>query len=139
MQKRSIIVRFLENNGGPILGILALITFSVHLILAHLQLNSGWVKLLQAHGSAAQVLSVVVVLLVACITWGIQKVLFKIKEREALKTLVEDQAAEITKQATRIAELEPQAARVPQLEQQVADLVARVAQLENQKTQRPPE
>ena len=80
-----------------------------------------------------------VVLLVSCITWGIQKVLFKIKEREALKTLVEDQAAEITKQATRIAELEPQAARVPQLEQQVADLVARVAQLENQKTQRPPE
>ena len=62
--------------------------------------------------------------------------LFKIKEREALKTLVEDQAAEITKQATRIAELEPQAARVPQLEQQVAELAA---QLENQKTQRPPE
>ena len=73
MQKRSIIVRFLENNGGPILGILALITFSVHLILAHLQPNSGWVKLLQAHGSAAQVLSVVVVLLVACITWGFKK------------------------------------------------------------------
>ena len=58
--------------------------------------------------------------------------LFKIKEREALRDLV-------AKQATRIAELEPQAARVPQLEQQVADLVARVAQLENQKTQRPPE
>ena len=132
MQKRSIIVRFLENNGGPILGILALITFGVHLILAHLQPNSGWVKLLQVHGSAAQVLSVVVVLLVACITWGIQKVLFKIKEREELRDLV-------AKQATRIAELEPQAARVPQLEQQVADLVARVAQLENQKTQRPPE
>ena len=128
-QKR---MRFLENNGGPILGILALITFSVHLILAHLQPNSGWVKLLQVHGSAAQVLSVVVVLLVACITWGIQKVLFKIKEREELRDLV-------AKQATRIAELEPQAARVPQLEQQVADLVARVAQLENQKTQRPPE
>ena len=73
-----------------------------------------------------------VVLLVACITWGIQKVLFKIKEREELRDLV-------AKQATRIAELEPQAARVPQLEQQVADLVARVAQLENQKTQRPPE
>ena len=72
------------------------------------------------------------VLLVACITWGIQKVLFKIKEREELRDLV-------AKQATRIAELEPQAARVPQLEQQVADLVARVAQLENQKTQRPPE
>lgn len=132
MQKRSIIVRFLENNGGSILGILALITFGVHLILAHLQPNSGWVKLLQAHGSAAQVLSVVVVLLVSCITWGIQKVLFKIKEREELRDLV-------AKQATRIAELEPQAARVPQLEQQVADLVARVAQLENQKTQRPPE
>ena len=132
MQKRSIIVRFLENNGGPILGILALITFGVHLILAHLQPNSGWVKLLQVHGSAAQVLSVVVVLLVSCITWGIQKVLFKIKEREELRDLV-------AKQATRIAELEPQAARVPQLEQQVADLVARVAQLENQKTQRPPE
>ena len=132
MQKRSIIVRFLENNGGPILGILALITFGVHLILAHLQPNSGWVKLLQVHGSAAQVLSVVVVLLVACITWGIQKVFFKIKEREELRDLV-------AKQATRIAELEPQAARVPQLEQQVADLVARVAQLENQKTQRPPE
>ena len=132
MQKRSIIVRFLENNGGPILGILALITFGVHLLLAHLQPNSGWVKLLQVHGSAAQVLSVVVVLLVACITWGIQKVLFKIKEREELRDLV-------AKQATRIAELEPQAARVPQLEQQVADLVARVAQLENQKTPRPPE
>ena len=58
--------------------------------------------------------------------------LFKIKEREALRDLV-------VKQAARIAELEPQAARVPQLEQQVADLVARVTQLENQKTQRPPE
>lgn len=132
MQKRSIIARFLENNGGPLLGILALITFSVHLILAHLQPNNWWVKLLQVHGSAAQVLSVVVVLLVACITWGIQKVLFKIKEREELRDLV-------TKQAARIAELEPQAARVPQLEQQVADLGARVAQLESQKTQRPPE
>ena len=65
--------------------------------------------------------------------------LFKIKEREALKTLVEEQAAQIAKQAALIAELEPQAARVPQLEQQVADLVARVTQLESQKTQRPPE
>ncbi len=136
MQKRSIIVRFLENNGGPILGILALITFSVHLILAHLQPNSGWVKLLQAHGSAAQVLSVVVVLLVACITWGIQKVLFKIKEREALKTLVEEQAAQIAKQAALIDELKASAAKVPNLEQQIAELAA---QLENQKTQRPPE
>lgn len=136
MQKRSIIARFLENNGGPILGILALITFSVHLILAHLQPNSRWVKLLQVHGSAAQVLSVVVVLLVACITWGIQKVLFKIKEREALRDLVEEQAAQIAKQAALINELKANAARVPQLEQQVAELAA---QLENQKTQRPPE
>ena len=136
MQKRSIIVRFLENNGGPILGILALITFSVHLILAHLQPNSGWVKLLQVHGSAAQVLSVVVVLLVACITWGIQKVLFKIKEREALKTLVEEQAAQIAEQAALIDELKASAAKVPNLEQQIAELAA---QLENQKTQRPPE
>ena len=136
MQKRSIIVRFLENNGGPILGILALITFSVHLILAHLQPNSGWVKLLQVHGSAAQVLSVVVVLLVACITWGIQKVLFKIKEREALKTLVEEQAAQIAEQAALIDELKASAAKVQNLEQQIAELAA---QLENQKTQRPPE
>ena len=136
MQKRSIIVRFLENNGGPILGILALITFGVHLILAHLQPNSGWVKLLQVHGSAAQVLSVVVVLLVACITWGIQKVLFKIKEREALKTLVEEQAAQIAEQAALIDELKASAAKVQNLEQQIAELAA---QLENQKTQRPPE
>ena len=136
MQKRSIIVRFLENNGGPLLGILALITFSVHLILAHLQPNNWWVKLLQVHGSAAQVLSVVVVLLVACITWGIQKVLFKIKEREALKTLVEEQAAQLAKQAALIDELKANAAKVPHLEQQIAELAA---QLENQKTQRPPE
>ena len=136
MQKRSIIVRFLENNGGPLLGILALITFSVHLTLAHLQPNSRWVKLLQVHGSAAQVLSVVVVLLVACITWGIQKVLFKIKEREALKTLVEEQAAQLAKQAALIDELKANAAKVPHLEQQIAELAA---QLENQKTQRPPE
>ena len=136
MQKRSIIVRFLENNGGPILGILALITFGVHLLLAHLQPNSGWVKLLQVHGSAAQVLSVVVVLLVACITWGIQKVLFKIKEREALKTLVEEQAAQIAEQAALIDELKASAAKVQNLEQQIAELAA---QLENQKTQRPPE
>ena len=132
-QKR---MRFLENNGGPILGILALITFGVHLILAHLQPNSGWVKLLQVHGSAAQVLSVVVVLLVACITWGIQKVLFKIKEREALKTLVEEQAAQIAEQAALIDELKASAAKVQNLEQQIAELAA---QLENQKTQRPPE
>ena len=136
MQKRSIIARFLENNGGPLLGILALITFSVHLTLAHLQPNNWWVKLLQVHGSAAQVLSVVVVLLVACITWGIQKVLFKIKEREALKTLVEEQAAQLAKQAALIDELKANAAKVPHLEQQIAELAA---QLENQKAQRPPE
>lgn len=62
--------------------------------------------------------------------------LFKIKEREALKTLVEEQAAQIAEQAALIDELKANAAKVPHLEQQIAELAA---QLESQKTQRPPE
>ena len=62
--------------------------------------------------------------------------LFKIKEREALKTLVEEQAAQIAEQAALIDELKASAAKVQNLEQQIAELAA---QLENQKTQRPPE
>ena len=114
-------VRYLGNDGGPILGILAFLAFIGYLILAHVQPKSGLVKLLQAHGSTAQVVSVAVVLLAALITWGIQKVLFKIRERERL--------------ITRNTELAIEAAKVPLLEQRIAELEVLVTELRNQRAQ----
>ena len=118
-------VRYLGNDGGPILGIVALVAFVGYLILAHVQPKSGLVTLLHAHGSTAQVVSVAVVLFAAVITWGIQKVLFRIRERERL--------------INRNTELEIEAAKVPLLEQRIAELEVLVAELRNQRAQQPPE
>ena len=77
---------------------------------------------------ATQVVSVAVVLLVAFTMWGVEKMLFKIAEREQLRN--------------RNAELEAQVARIPILERlnaeqaaRIAELAARIAELENQKAQ----
>lgn len=122
------IVRHLENSGGPILAFVALLAFTVYLVCAHFYPNAVVVKTLQVHGSAAQVVSVAVVLFVAFTMWGIQKMLFKIAERERLKD--------------RNAELETQVARIPILERlnaeltaHIAELAARIAELENEKKQ----
>ena len=122
------IVRHLENSGGPILAFVALLAFIVYLVYAHFYPNAVVVKTLQVHGSAAQVVSVAVVLFVAFTMWGIQKMLFKIAEREQLRN--------------RNAELEVQAAKVPILERlnaeqasRIAELAARLAELENEKKQ----
>ena len=58
------IVLHLENNGGPILAFVALLAFIVYLVYAHFYPNAVVVKTLQVHGSAAQVVSVAVVLFV---------------------------------------------------------------------------
>lgn len=110
-------VRHLENNGGPLLALIALVAFSVYLVFAHFYPNAVVVKTLQAHGSAAQVVSIAVVLLVALSMWGIEKMLFKIAEREQLRN--------------RNAELE---ARNSELEARLAYLEARNAELEARDT-----
>ena len=129
------IVRHLENSGGPILAFVALLAFTVYLVYAHFYPNAVVVKTLQVHGSAAQVVSVAVVLFVAFTMWGFQKMLFKIAERERLKDRNAEQAARITEQASRIAELEARVARIPILEQLNAEQAARIAELENQRRQ----
>ena len=122
------IVRHLENSGGPILAFVALLAFIVYLVYAHFYPNAVVVKTLQVHGSAAQVVSVAVVLFVAFTMWGVEKMLFKIAEREQLRN--------------RNAELETQVARIPILERlnaeltaHIAELAARIAELENEKKQ----
>lgn len=110
-------VRHLENNGGPLLALIALVAFSVYLVFAHFYPNAVVVKTLQAHGSAAQVVSIAVVLLVALSMWGVEKMLFKIAEREQLRN--------------RNAELE---ARNSELEARLAYLEARNAELEARDT-----
>lgn len=122
------IVRHLENSGGPILAFVALLAFIVYLVCAHFYPNAVVVKTLQVHGSAAQVVSVAVVLFVAFTMWGVEKMLFKIAEREQLRN--------------RNAELETQVARIPILERlnaeltaHIAELAARIAELENEKKQ----
>ena len=129
------IVLHLENNGGPILAFVALLAFIVYLLYAHFYPNAVVVKTLQAHGSAAQVVSVAVVLFVAFTMWGGQKVLFKIAERERLK----DRNARLEE---RVTELEARVARVPILERlnaeqkaHIAELEERNAKLENEKRQ----
>lgn len=129
------IARHLENSGGPILAFVALLAFTVYLVYAHFYPNAVVVKTLQVHGSAAQVVSVAVVLFVAFTMWGVEKMLFKIAEREQLR----NRNAE---QASRIAELEVQAAKIPILERlnaeqaaRIAELASRNAELENEKKQ----
>ncbi len=122
------IARHLENSGGPILAFVALLAFIVYLVYAHFYPNAVVVKTLQVHGSAAQVVSVAVVLFVAFTMWGVEKMLFKIAEREQLR----NRNAE---QASRIAELEIQAAKIPILERLNAEQAARIAELENEKKQ----
>ena len=60
--------------------------------------------------------------------WGVEKMLFKIAEREQLR----NRNAELE---ARVAELEAQAARVQILEARIAELEARNAELENQRAQ----
>ena len=65
LQKRGIyqqIVRVLESHGGLILSHIAIFFFYGYLFLAHWKPNSGLVKLLQAHGSTAQVVSIAAIL-----------------------------------------------------------------------------
>ncbi len=121
-------VRHLENNGGPLLALIALLAFIVYLVFAHFYPNAVVVKTLQAHGSAAQVVSIAVVLLVALSMWGVEKMLFKIAEREQLR----NRNAELE---ARVAELEVQAARVQILERLNAELEARIVELESQRAQ----
>ena len=129
------IVRHLENSGGPILAFVALLAFIVYLVYAHFYPNAVVVKTLQVHGSAAQVVSVAVVLFVAFTMWGVEKMLFKIAEREQLRN-------RNAKLEERNAELEAQAARVPILERlnaeqaaRIAEKTERIAQLEAEKAQ----
>ena len=60
--------------------------------------------------------------------WGVEKMLFKIAEREQLR----NRNAELE---ARIAELEVQAARVQILERLNAELEARIVELESQRAQ----
>ena len=147
LQKRGIyqqIVRVLESHGGLILSHIAIFFFYGYLFLAHWKPNSGLVKLLQAHGSTAQVVSIAAILTGALLIWWGEKVLFRLKEREELEHLrhlvaelqplpakvafLEEQNAE---QAARIAE---QAAHNAELASRNAELASRNAELENQKT-----
>lgn len=127
------IARHLENSGGPILAFVALLAFIVYLVYAHFYPNAVVVKTLQVHGSAAQVVSVAVVLFVAFTMWGVEKMLFKIAEREQLRNRNAEQASRIAEQASRITELEARVARIPILERLNAELEARLAELENQR------
>ena len=119
------IMRLLESNGGPVLAFLALLAFLAYLTYAHFYPTNAVVKTLERHGSAAQVVSVAFILLVALVAWGYKKVLFKIAEREEL-------IAQVAQQAAKLQELAQQAARVPELER-------RIAELENEKRQPPDE
>ena len=124
-------VRHLENNGGPLLALIALLAFIVYLVFAHFYPNAVVVKTLQAHGSAAQVVSIAVVLLVALSMWGVEKMLFKIAEREQLRNRNAELEARNSELEARIAYLK----RIAELEARIAELEARIVKLENQRTQ----
>ena len=124
-------VRHLENNGGPLLALIALLAFIVYLVFAHFYPNAVVVKTLQAHGSAAQVVSIAVVLLVALSLWGVEKMLFKIAEREQLRNRNAELEARNSELEARIAYLE----RIAELEARIAELEARIVELENQRPQ----
>ena len=121
------IMRLLESNGGPVLALLALLAFIAYLTYAHFHPTNAVVETLERHGSAAQVVSVAFVLLVALAAWGYRKMLFKIAERERLRE--------------RNAELEDSNAqwqqRFIQSEARNAELEARIAELENERRQPP--
>ena len=119
------LMRLLDNNGGPVLAFLALLAFLAYLTYAHFYPTNAVVKTLERQGSAAQVVSVAFILLVALVAWGYKKVLFKIAEREEL-------IAQVAQQAAKLQELAQQAARVPELER-------RIAELENERRQPPDE
>ena len=125
-------VRHLENNGGPLLALIALVAFIVYLVFAHFYPNAVVVKTLQAHGSAAQVVSIAVVLLVALSLWGVEKMLFKIAEREQLRNRNAELEARNSELEARFAYLE---ARIAELEARDAEKTARIAELENQRAQ----
>ena len=137
------LMRLLDNNGGPVLALLALLAFVVYLVYAHVYPTNAVVKTLERHGSAAQVVSVAFILLVALVAWGYRKVLFKIAEREQLRERVirsEAHTAEWKERATQLearnAELEDSKA---ELEDSNAELRARIAELENGRQQPPDE
>ena len=130
------IMRLLESNGGPVLAFLALLAFIAYLTYAHFYPTNAVVETLERHGSAAQVVSVAFVLLVALAAWGYKKVLFKIAERERL-------IERVTRSEGRTAELEGRLtqseARNAELEDSNAELRARIAELENERRQPPDE
>ena len=129
------IMRLLESNGGPVLAFLALLAFLAYLTYAHFYPANAVVKTLERHGSAAQVVSVAFVLLVALAAWGYRKMLFKIAERERLRERnaeLEDSNAQWQQRFTQ------SEARNAELEDRNAELEARLAELENER-QPPPD
>ena len=156
MQKRGIyeqIVRVLENSGGLILSHIAIFAFYGYLFLAHWKPNSGLVKLLQAHGSTAQVISIAAVLTAALLTWWGEKVLFRLKERDDFRRL-EHRVSELessdaekrvliaelkARDAEKEARIAQKDARLAEKDARIAELLARNAALENQNTPAQPE
>ncbi len=144
-EKPEFSARYLENSGGPILVGIALLSFIGYLAYVHGQenLNSQQgVKLvatLQKHSSAAQTVSIASVLLAALIHWGIEKVLFKIKERERLINRILDLEERDAEKTARLAALESldaeKAARIAELESLDAEKAARIAELEAREAQ----
>ena len=130
------LMRLLDNNGGPVLAFLALFAFIVYLVYAHVYPTNAVVKTLERHGSAAQVVSVAFVLLVALVAWGYRKVLFKIAEREQLRERVIRSEAHTAVWKERATQSE---ARNAELENSNAELRARIAELENERRQPPDE
>ena len=129
------IMRLLESNGGPVLAFLALLAFIAYLTYAHFHPTNAVVETLERHGSAAQVVSVAFVLLVALAAWGYRKMLFKIAERERLRehnAELEDSNAQWQQRFTQ------SEARNAELEGRNAELEARIAELENER-QPPPD
>ena len=130
------LMRLLDNNGGPVLAFLALLAFIAYLTYAHFHPTNAVVETLERHGSAAQVVSVAFVLLVALAAWGYKKVLFKIAERERLI----EHNAELEE---RVIQSEAHTARwkkrFTQSEARNAELEARIAELENERRQPPDE
>ena len=130
------IMRLLESNGGPVLALLALLAFIAYLTYAHFHPTNAVVETLERHGSAAQVVSVAFVLLVALAAWGYKKVLFKIAERERLIERVTRSEAHTARWKKRATQSE---ARNAELEDSNAELKARIAELENERRQPPDE
>ncbi len=137
------LMRLLDNNGGPVLAFLALLAFLAYLTYAHVYPTNAVVKTLERHGSAAQVVSVAFILLVALVAWGYRKVLFKIAEREQLRERVIRSEAHTAEWKARATQLEARNAELEdsktELEDSNAELRARIAELENGRRQPPDE